>query len=182
MAQAYSPLARGLMNIMSLPEAASQTYAIGDWLILDSNGRLQQAAAAGASVAASSGVRTNKIVGRAVDAASGTTGKMRNFMVAEPGTHFALPFYHATPGTAVPSTANNGIQYGLIHVDATVDYYGVDVAGTTDVKLKQVDVVLEDHTAWNPGSQTLATAASTTQYGLVWCEFLSEHCIFGGGV
>jgi hypothetical protein len=176
---------RGKQRTLALPEAATQTFIKGDFLTIDSNGRVQQAVAAGSRLGATSGAITNRIVGRAEVNASGTTGRFVSVMIAEPGTEFLLPVDHATPSSAVPNTNLVGKQFELKHVTAVspnAAYYAVSLDNNTNVKEKVSDMYTPDHDGYDPTLPGIATAASTVQYGKVWVEFMDEHCIFGGGV
>jgi hypothetical protein len=183
LAQAPSYGARGLQRIIALPEAATQSFVIGDFLILDPTyGRVGQAAAPGSRVVATSGAQTGRIVGRAMQNASGKTGKLVDVMIAEPHTEFLLPCYYTGGGSAVPDTNLIGKQFELLHVDAAVDYYAVDLEHNTAVKCKVTDMYIPDHTGWDPTLPGFPTEVSATQYGQVWVEFMSAHTIYGGGV
>lgn len=179
MAQTIEYTVSGNKEFGNLPEAASQTFVHGDFLILDSNGRAQVAVAAGSRVgASSSGATTNRIVGQAMHAASGTTGRQVQFVKAKPGTRFLMPVHHATAASAVPNTNQVGKVYELIHVNADIDYWAVSLDNTTNVKVKVVEMFPDDHTGWD--GRGYPTAASTTQYGRVWVEFIdNESALIG---
>ena len=181
MAQAPSYGARGLQRIVALPEAATQSFKIGDFLTLDSNGRLQQALTAGNNFAgSSSGTTTNRIVGRAMQSATGVTGKMVDVMIAEPHTEFLLPVYHGTPSSAVPNTNLVGKGFEVRYASGTTPFFAVDISANTNSKVKVTDMYIPDHTGWDPTVPGFPTAASTTQYGQVWCTFIDEQTALTG--
>ena len=185
MAQYPYPGASGMQQVRAFAEAASQTFIAGDFVGVDSNGRAQQLVAAGSSLGATSGAITNRVLGRATDPASGTTGRLIDVCLAEGKTYFKLPIYSATPGNSVANTNLLGKQYGIRHVAATgafPAYYAVNVDDPTNVKCKIVDFVLEDMSTFQTNPPAIPTAASTTpQTAYVWVEFMEAHTIFGGG-
>lgn len=179
MPQAPAYGSRGKQRIVALPEAASQTFKKGDFLTLDANGRVQQALSAGNNVGGISVNATgNRIVGRAEADASGTTGKLAPVMTPG-GTQFELPVYNPTPASAVPSTAQIGKQYDLRYATGSPkNFWAVDISSTANPKLKIVDMLAAYHTGWDGAGYP--TAASTTQYGNVWVEFLDEASAIQG--
>jgi hypothetical protein len=183
LAQAPSYGARGLQRVVALPEAANQTYKIGDFLTLDSSGRLTQGLSTGSNFgASSSGTTANRIVGRAMQngSNSSTGGKMADVMIAEPHTEFLLPVYHGTPASAVPKTDYIGLGFEIRYVSGSPNFFAVDVSASTNRKLKVTDMYIPDHTGWDPTVPGFPTAASTTQYGQVWCTFIDEQTALSG--
>ena len=181
MAQSPSYQFRGLARTVALPEASTQTFKIGDFLTLDSNGRVQQALSAGTNAGASSaGTTTNRIVGRAMQNATGTTGKLVSVILAEPQTEFLVPVYHGTPSSAVPNTNLIGKGFELRYASGTPNFFAVDISASTNPKVKITDIYPPDHTGYDPSVPGYPTAASTTQYGQVWVTFIDEQTALTG--
>lgn len=105
---------RGKYKIASFPEAATQTFVVGDFVGIDSDGRVAIAVAAGSGLD-STGVN---VIGRARQAASGTTDTMIECEVATEETEYALPTYHATPASAVTAQTNKDILC-VLHNETT---------------------------------------------------------------
>lgn len=182
MAQAPSFGARGLQRVVALPEASGQSFKIGDFLTLeDGTGRVKQGLSANSNIgASSSGTTANRIVGRAMQNATQTTGKMIDVMIAEPMTEFLLPVYHGTPSSAIPSTGQIGSGYELRYASGSPNFFAVDVSAATNRKVKVTDMYIPDHTGWDPTVPGFPTADSTTQYGQVWCVFIDEQTALTG--
>lgn len=182
MAQAPSYGARGLQRVVALPEAASQSFKIGDFLTIDSTfGRVMQGMTVNTSLGGTTGGSTDfRIVGRAMQNATGVTGKMVDVMIAEPHTEFLLPVYHGTAASAVPDTNLIGKGFELRYVGGTPNYFAADIEHTTNRKLKVIDMYIPDHTGWDPTVPGFPTQASTTRYGQVWCTFIDEQTVLTG--
>lgn len=183
MAQMPSFGARGKKRIVELPEAASQTFKKGDFLTLDSNGRVQQTLSAGNNLGATTASTNNtalRIVGRAEADASGVTGRFVPVMVAEPGTAFSLPVYHGTPSSAVPNTSLVGKSYPLRYASGSPAYFALDISTTTDFKAKVVEMIPGPGGHDGFDGQGYPTAASTVQYGNVLVELLPQYCALTG--
>ena len=153
--------ARGIQRIGRLPIAASQTYKAGDFLAVNSSGQLIQAATAGdgtstngAVGAWSSGI-TNLIVGRAIEDAQPTandptiiptTKLYGEFIIAEPGTEFEMPIWHATSTSAYPAPSQVGVGYELWNLNTSAAWatgtnapsniYVARIDKTTNIKLQ----------------------------------------------
>jgi hypothetical protein len=164
-------------------EAASQTFKKGDFLTVDSNGRLAQAISAGSRVGATTAATNNtagRVVGQACQDATGTTGA---YIVYTPVANheFMLPVYHSTAASAVPNTNQIGTSYELIRVNVTVPYWAVDLEHTTNLKATIVDMVPGPTGHDGDTGSGIATAASTVQYGFVWVRFLADFSLNCGG-
>lgn len=183
MAQMPSFGARGKKRIVELPEAASQTFKKGDFLTLDGNGRVQQALSAGNNFGLTTAATNNlasRIVGRAEADASGVTGRFVPVMVAEPGTQFSLPVWHATPSSAVPNTNLHGKSFEVRYASGTPNYFALDLSATSYPKARVVEMVPGPAGHDGFDGQGYPTAASTVQYGNVLVEFLPQYCALVG--
>lgn len=89
-------------------EAATQSFKAGDLLIIDSSGLVAIAATAGNTVA-----NSVKVIGVALEDASGTTNNpVRVGLISERSRGF-MPVMHATPASAVTAYTNNDETFVL---------------------------------------------------------------------
>ena len=186
MAQAPSYGARGLQRIIALPEGTSQSFKIGDFLVFDSSGtsgRVVQEVAAGSNfVAGTANQPHHRVIGRALQNATGVAGKLVEIIIAEPGTEFLLPVYHTTATSAVPDTAQLGKSFELKYVSGSPNYFAIDLqaSGTSAAKVKVTDMYIPDHSGYDPNVPGYPTHNSATQYGQVWCTFIDEQTALTG--
>jgi hypothetical protein len=189
-----------------LPIAASQTYKAGDFLALNSSGQLIQAAAPGdgtssnGQVGSISGL-TGLIVGRATEDAQPATNDVTiipttklygEFIVAEPGTQFELPIYHATAASAYPNPNLFTNNYELWNLSGAstqtmqsgsswASCYGVRIDKTTNGKMQIVDFVPDEYPLWpDVGQATPPSTGTLSQYCRAWVEFIGAACALSG--
>lgn len=181
---------------MALAEAASQTFKKGDFLTIDSNGRVVQTLSAGSSLGATTATINNtaaRVIGQADQDASGVTGALVQ-VVPLKGVQFLLPVYSATPASAIASTAQIGKSYELIYVNSDIDHFAVNLDATTNIKLQVVDMLpgaggqnlyadlgVGTGNYANVDFKGYSTAAGTDQYAYVWVEFLANYSLGMGG-
>jgi hypothetical protein len=197
---------RGIGRTGRLPIAASQTYKAGDFLAVNSSGLLIQAATAGngsstnGQVASWTSGLTGLIVGRALEDAQPatndptiipTTKLYGTFIVAEPGTQFRVPLYHATAASAYPEPSQLATNYELWNLSTPAglatgsgwgsNMYVVRVDKTTDVFCQIVDFVPDMYSGWPDVGQNAAPSSGTfSQYADCWIEFLGGTCYLTG--
>jgi hypothetical protein len=202
---------RGLQRLGRLPIAGSQTYKAGDFLTLNSSGELQQAATTGNNVAVWSSGITNLIVGRATEDAQPQANDVSivptvklygEFIIAEPGTQFALPIVNgaSSNGTAAyPNLNLIGTAYALRNTAATDFpttvsgtainagiFYALDISTTTAAKAQIVDWVPDDLTGSTYSGYPDIGAPSAPSSGVqalsarAWVEFLGGACALSG--
>jgi hypothetical protein len=169
---------RGFQRFARIPVATSQTIKQGDILLLNSSGYAIQGCAAGSRLpVAVSGAQTGRVLGRATEdittGASVTTERV-GVIIAEPGTQFAMPCYHATEDTRRPALANLGLPFEVIRVNDDPDYYAVSLDNTTNKKVKIVEMFEEDYQDYPQDSTGIVD-------GRVWVEFLLNQCALAGG-
>jgi len=184
---------RGIQRIGRLPIATLQTYKAGDFLVLNALGQLTQATTAGTNVGAVSA--TNLIVGRAIEDAQPsvndisiipTTKLYGEFIVAEPGTQFELPIYHATASSAYPSPALLSVGYELGNITfpsaaGGTTCYAVDIGHTSNIKVIVVDFVPDEYAGWpDVGQSPAPTTGTFSQYARAWVEFIGVTTALSG--
>ena len=142
------------------PEAASQTFKMGDLVELVS-GKVTQIVAAGNTAGSS-----DKVLGMAMRDASGTTDTAIPVVVANDATLFLLPVWHTTPGSAVTAVTDVGTAYALGHrTVSSVTNYVVTLDDTTDTHIVPVQIA-DDF-------------AVGEQYGWEWCKVQAAARQFG---
>jgi hypothetical protein len=99
----------GRTYVQDFPEAASQTFVAGDILAITSDGRVAIAVAAGSNLDSTG----DRIVGQAIEAASGVTAALVKVEVWTVDTRIDLPKYSATPGTAATAYTDVDTQTTL---------------------------------------------------------------------
>lgn len=161
---------RGKQRIGAWPLLSTTTCKVGDFLVIDSAGKAAVAAASNAPVGATS-TNTNRILGRATEENLDENGAQRtviHFIIAEPGTEFEVPIYHATAASAVATPASQPLTaFELYNVGGV---WAVDISETTDVKCVIKDYNTEDLPTWPD-----AITAGTVLNPRVWIEFLPAH-------
>ncbi len=197
---------RGYQRLGRLPIAAGQTFKAGDYLALNASGQLIQAATAGdgtstnGQVGAISGL-TGLIVGRATEDAQPvanditiipTTKLYGEFIIAEPGTQFEMPIYHATPGSAYPNPnllTNSYEIWNLSGANTQVmqtgsswaSGYGIRIDKTTSPKAQIVDFIPDEYLLWpDVGQSTPPSSGTLSQYARAWVEFIGSACALTG--
>lgn len=165
---------RGKQRVGSWPLLSTTTCKVGDFLVIDAAGKAAVAAASNNPVGATS-TNTNRILGRATEESHDENGTIRtviHFIIAEPGTEFEVPIYHATQASAVATPATDPLTaFELYNVGGV---WAVDISETTDVKCKIVDYNTEDLPTWPD-----AVTAGTVLNPRVWIEFMPAHCFTG---
>lgn len=153
------PRRKGCWKVQYFPEAASQTFKVGDIVLLNSSGQVAIGAAAGNDMTSASNVR---FLGIAAQAATGTTNtSLKVHVMGAEDAWFLLPVEHATPASAVTAesqtykTASTG-GYCLTHTSAGV--WGV----TIDTTSNPVVNIMEVSSDFPVGEQ----------YGTVWVSAL----------
>ena len=161
---------RGNPRIIEWPILSTTTFYEGDFLISHSTGVATVYAAEDNPVAATSGM-DNRVLGRACEDShdeNGTRKASVKMYVAEPGTEFEVPIYHATQASAVMTPADNFlVSYELYNVN---NVPSVDISETTDIKCQIKDINREDVPTW-----PAAITAGTVLNPRVWIEFLPAH-------
>jgi hypothetical protein len=198
------------MRQARIPIAASQTFKEGDWIAVNSSGQGILAVASGngsstnGQVPAWSGgatTITNLIVGRAIEDAQPQSGDPTilpnpklyvEVIVAEPGTQFLMPLYHATPGSAYPNPNLIGTQCGLWNLNGSTATFATGtnvptnlwvarIDSTTVAQLNIVDFDPTDYPSWPDIGQTAAPSSGTqSQYCGTWVEFLGGTTLLSG--
>lgn len=132
--QNYAPLnfVDGPVTRLRFPEAASQSFKAGDLVIL-SSGKVAISVAAGNSLDTDT-----KILGMALEPATGVTDTMVSVLVFLGSVSMDLPVYHGTPASAVTAVANNGTAYALYH--SSTGGFMVDLSNTTKPNVRQVTI------------------------------------------
>jgi hypothetical protein len=180
MATGISYNTRGFQRTELLPVKASGSFKKGQFLIFNSG--VDRHAASDANLGATG--NTTRIVGMALEDSTRDDGSAKGVvevMIAEPGTQFLLPLYHATPASAVATPASQlGRSFELRNVGGNYDAIALDA--TTNTKLKIVGYATEEYPTW-PGRITDtagSVTAGTTQYANAWVEVLgSATCLSG---
>ncbi len=147
-------------QILYFPEAATQTFKRGDFVTL-SSGKVAVAVAYTSGDPVLSGT---KILGIADKDATGTTDTPIPVVIANDDTEFLVNVYHATPSSAVPAVAGNGVSYELYRATITNLAFGMDISETTDTKVVQTEIYT--------GSGGIETGV---QYGRVWVKVLQAQ-------
>lgn len=143
----------GATQIRYYPEAASQTFKVGDWLYLVS-GKLTIAAAAGNDVG------NIKLLGRAAAPATGVTDTYLPVEIADENAIFSLPMYHGTAGSAVTAVTDIGTDLPLRN-QGGVWCVNKQNDGTND----RISVIEIDRSLYPVGEQ----------YGVVLGKLLAAH-------
>ncbi len=179
MAAQISYLSRGFQRLQQFPVKSAASFKKGQFLIW--NAGVTRHAATDANLGGIGS--TTYIVGRAEEdstRADGTFKAVVSVMIAEPGTEFGLPLYHATAASAIPKCSGQlGTAYELRNVGGNYDAVALDA--TTNVKLVVVDFTNEDYLTY-PGPITgaaVAIADGTTVKAVVWVAFLVNGTIYG---
>jgi hypothetical protein len=199
--------AKGIQRKGRLPIAASQTFRSGDFLTVNSSGQVQQAATAGTGSGSSGQVSawtsgiTNLIVGRAMEDAQPqpndptiipSTKLFAEFVIAEPGTWFEVPIYHATASSAYPSPAQIGVAYELWNLNGSTasfatgfnappNQYYIRIDQSTAVKAQICDFNPAYYSGWPDVGQASAPSSGTfSQYATAYVEFLGGACLLSG--
>ena len=146
---------RGNSLTMRFPEAASQTFVVGDFVLINSGGQVAIAATAGNSLDSTG----SNLIGRAREAASGTTNTLIECEVCTADTEYLLPAYHATPASAVSAYTNNDTVCTLIN--ETTGGWMVDIGTTSNGILPIMEV------AKSYDGQVLTVGG---QYNPHWCK------------
>ena len=197
---------RGIQRVGRLPIASGQTYLAGDFLAVNSSGQLILAATAGngsgtnGQVGAWASGITNLIVGRAIEDAQPrandptilpTTKLYGEFIVAEPGTQFGVPLYHATAASAYPSPSQIGVAYELWNLSTSAtfatgtvvpaSFWAIRIDQTTAIKAQIVDFDPDFYQGWPDIGQASAPSSGTlAQYGTAFIEFLGGATLLSG--
>ena len=164
---------RGLRHSAKFAPASGQTFVKGDFLVFNGSGQLTIAVAAGNNVGGGA-----LIVGQANENALDDYGNLRlsvGVTLAQPGTQFKLPIYHATASSAVFNPNELGGQYELAFTSGSV--WGVDIGHNTNKAAVIVDVAGEDYPGWLTGT---SSGAGTVLYPNVWIELRSEFTALTG--
>jgi len=117
-------------NPMLYPEAASQSFKVGQLLCIDTAGRVKAIADAGV-----------KLWGIAMEDASGTTDNLVQVDLILPGDRLIVSCYHATAASAVMANANVGDTYQVI-TSSNVTY--LDKSSTSTPLFKVLARMPED--------------------------------------
>lgn len=200
---------RGLARVATLPIAASQTFKEGDYGIANTSGLVEQAATAGDGTSTNgqvpiwaSGI-TNLIVGRYIEDAQPspndptilpTAKTYGKFIIAEPGTQFAIPLFHATAASAYPNPNLLATGFELWNLNSSAtgvpsgttfpsNVYVIRIDKTTAVKAQIVDFWEETFPTW-PGDGNAAvsvpSSGTLSQYATCWIEFLGGATYLSG--
>ena len=170
-------------RIMSLPVASGTVFQKGEVLIWTATGLNIVASATNYAPVSD----TTRIAGVANDGylnpITGVAYTTVEIIVAEPGTRFCFPLYHATPASAVLALTNLGKAYELRRsTTAGTPAYGypqVDISSTPDSTngcARIMEPTLTDDPAW----VTAGTPAGVN-YQNVYVEFKPSACQFSGG-
>lgn len=116
------------------PEAASQSFTQGDFVAIDSAGRVTIAATAGNTLASTG----NRLIGRAMEPASGTTDHYVDVEVFTEDTRITLPVYHATPASAV--TAETTVDTECVLINETTGGWMADIGTTSNPILHAIGI------------------------------------------
>jgi len=182
---------RGIQRLGRLPIAASQTWNAGDYLALNSTGQLIVALAVGNDYPAYSSGLTNLIVGRATEDAQPATNDVTivptvklygEFIIAEPGTQFELPVYHATATSAYPVLNQLTVAYNFSFRTITNNPVWCINIASSSAPVVQIQDFVPDYLLSNGypdcGQTALPTTGTLAQYGSAWGEFLGGACAF----
>jgi hypothetical protein len=115
----------GPARIVSLPEAASQSFKQGQFVYL----------ASGKVTVCADDATT--IYGLAMQDASGTTDTAMMVMQARDDTEFLMNAYHATPSSAVTAVTQVGVKYGL-EVDSNRCYVDISQTGADALIINEI--------------------------------------------
>ena len=162
-------------EIREYPVKAAETFKMGDFLTLTTDGYLTQTLSAATNGAAL------LYVGRALENATDDNGTLRTYikvLLCQPGTRFWMPLYNTTAATALytPGTSNSQATagYELRYQSATAGFV-VDISATTNKAVRIVDADASDYAGGH-----VTAAAGTAQYPWVLCEFVGAFCLFTG--
>lgn len=157
----------GPAQILTFPEAASQTFIAGDLVTL-SSGKVAVAVAASATHA-SSDVEAGTILGVALENASGTTDDPVKVAIADDRLQILLTVIHGTPAIAVTAVAQVGVGYDVGHwtdgsTPAVTGWgYMIDDTSATNAMVVELD----------------NKYAVGTQYGTAWCKIPASKRTLG---
>lgn len=127
----YKPVNGASAFVGTFGEAASQSFVKDEFVKL-SSGLVARIVATSTELASG-----DKILGRALEAASGTTSDPVQVLLATNGILYELPA-SADTSTQATAVAQLGTSYGLIHL-ATAGIYAYNVSETTDVKVVPIE-------------------------------------------
>lgn len=171
------PYARGGSMESYFGEAASQTYAVGALLYIDSSGDL-------AVVTKSTDTVSSAIAGVAKKAATGTQYTVAEFAPIHPDDVWAMNTYHSTAASSVPTRAMLGNVYSIIHhTTNTSGKYAVDVETAVEGSnnsLARVKIIgfadqIIDSSSGKLVSQNIPSSTVTGDiYGRVLVRFLEN--------
>lgn len=148
------PATRGDWKIQYFPEAASQSFVVGDILTIDASGQISIGSAADSDLTSAG----DDIVGIAGEAASGTTNNYVKVLVpVDFGSQVLLPVEHATAASAVTAEAQVGDTLVLSHEGGV---WAAAIDTTSNPVIKVMDIASD--------------YAVGTQYGRVWVSFIAS--------
>lgn len=145
-------------TVQYFPEAASQSFKIGDIVQLNSSGQVAIGATAGNDMTAASNLRPLGIVSQD---ATGVTNSKIKVLVPHNGAQFLLPVEHATPASAVTAesqTYKTAVTGGYVLTHTSGGVWAVAIDTTTNPIVNIMDIC-EDYPVGE-------------QYGTVWVSFL----------
>jgi hypothetical protein len=99
-----------------LQEAATQTFKAGDFVYLASNAVTAIVAPSGTYASAKADTGTNKIVGMALDDATGTTGSNIRVVLATEDVEFEFNIAHDTTASAITAATQVGQTMELLNL------------------------------------------------------------------
>lgn len=151
------------LSVVYVPEAASQSFKAGDFVNL-SSGKAQAIVAAGNNLGSG-----DKIFGRAMQDATGTTDNIIQVLLVTPDTEFLLPIYHGTVASAVAAAGQLGTAYELRN-DSSLGYC-VAIDATSNTKVAVTNFY---EPALASSSGTRRTFSGETN-GLIWVSVLAAQ-------
>jgi hypothetical protein len=165
--------ADGTGSMPYIKETASQSYAVGDLVYLDSNGTI--------AICTNTSQKLNsQILGQAARAASGTTGAPTYVQVIRPCDVFIMNVFHGTPASSVTALTQLGVVYGIFKHTTTSNRFTVDIQNTTvedgTTALAKVRVV-----GFPTGTYNGAVQAIGDTNGLVLVQFITFSIETDGG-
>lgn len=147
------PSVRGDWKVVTLEEAASQSFVAGDILKIDAAGQVAIGAAAGNDMTSSS----TTVAGIALEDASGTTGAAIQVLVPlNLSAEVKLPVTHGTPASALTNKDQVSDTYVLTNDANSVWSVAIDTTSNPIVTVMEVD----------------PTYAEGEQYGFLWVKFI----------
>lgn len=147
------PDTRGNWKVVTLEEAATQSFVAGDILKIDSAGQVSLGAAAGNDMTSSG----TTVGGIALADASGVTGASIQVLVPKDlSAELSLPVSHGTPASAVTNKNQVSDTYVLTNDANSVWSVAIDTTSNPIVTVMAVD----------------STYAEGEQYGFLWVKFI----------